>query len=43
MLCLEVWRERRVEGSRGDESSGEGNGYPPPCLDDFKIKEERNN
>ena len=21
----------------------EGNGYPPPCLDDFKIKEERNN
>ena len=23
MLCLEVWRERRVEGSRGEESSRE--------------------
>ena len=24
MLCLEVWRERRVEGNRGEESRGEG-------------------
>ena len=23
MLCLEVWRERRVEGSKEGESSGE--------------------
>jgi len=47
-ICLEVLRERRVEGSRGKESSGEEsrgeerrverNGYPPPCLDVFKIK-----
>ena len=22
MLCLEVWREKRVEESRGEESSG---------------------
>ena len=22
MLCLEVWRERRIQGSRGKESSG---------------------
>ena len=23
MLCLEVWRERRVEGSKGKKSNGE--------------------
>ena len=33
MLCLEVLRERRVEE----------NGYPPSCLDVFKIKGEGNN
>ena len=33
MLCLEILRERRVEGSKVEE-----NGYPPPCLDVFKIK-----
>ena len=33
MLCLEVWRERRVE-----ESSGEENGYRLSCLNVFKIK-----
>ena len=33
MLCLEVWRERRVEG----------NDYFSFCLDVFKIKGERNN
>ena len=33
MLCLEVWRERRVEGRRI-----EGNDYLPPCLDVSKIK-----
>ena len=46
MLCLEVWRERRVEGRREEESSGEesrGDGYPPSFLDVFKIKGERNN
>ena len=34
------------EKSRGEESSGEenrGNGYPPSCLDVFKIKGEGNN
>ena len=41
MLCLEVLRERRVEGSRGKDSNGEkstGNGYPLLYLDVFKIK-----
>ena len=33
MLCLEVWRERRVEGRRV-----KGNDYPPLYLDVFKIK-----
>ena len=33
MLCLEVWRKRRVEG----------NDYPPPSMNVFKIKGERNN
>ena len=33
MLCLEVWRERRVE-----ESSGEENGYRLSCLNVFKIE-----
>jgi hypothetical protein len=33
MLCLEVWRERRVKGKDGKERGGEGrrvkgNGYP---------------
>ena len=28
MLCLEVWRKRRVEG----------NDYPPPSMNVFKIK-----
>ena len=47
MLCLEVWRERRVEGSRREENSEEeskGNGYPPPYLDFLKLsKGEGNN
>ena len=32
MACLEVQRERGVEGRRV-----EGNGFPPPYLDVFKI------
>ena len=36
MLCLEVWRERRVEGRRVEE-----NGYPSSCLDILKIMMER--
>ena len=43
MLCLEVLRERRVEGRRVMERRVEGNGYPPSCLDVFKIKGEGNN
>ena len=38
MLCLEVLRERRLEGRRAVEKSIEGNDYPPPYLDVFKIK-----
>ena len=37
-------RERRVEWSRGKESSGEestGEWFPLPCLDVFKIRMER--
>ena len=41
MLCLEVWRERRIEGSRVVERRIEGKSYPPPCLDVFKIKGRR--
>ena len=44
MLCLEGWRERRVERSRGEGVVGrrvEENGYSPPCLDVFKIKQGR--
>ncbi len=45
MLCLEVWRERRVEEKEGKESigeerRGEGRGMviPSPCLDVLKNK-----
>ena len=37
MACLEVSRMRRVEGRRVVERRVEWNGYPPPCLDVFKI------
>ena len=43
MLCLEVWRERRVEESRGEESCGEESRGEENCLDVFKIKGEGNN
>ena len=43
VLYLEVWRERRVEGSRGEGRRVKENGYSPPYLDVFKIKRERNN
>ena len=33
MLCLEVWRERRVEGKRV-----KGNDYSPSYLNVSKIK-----
>lgn len=43
MLCLEVWREFRVEESRGEERRVVGrrrveNSYPSPYLNVFKIK-----
>ena len=41
MLCLEVWREKRVEGSIRKESNEEksrGEWLSPPYLDVFKIK-----
>ena len=38
MLCLKVWRERRVEGRRVVGKKVEGNGYPSPYLDVLKIK-----
>ena len=41
MLCLKVWRERRIEGRRVVGRRVEGNCYPPPYLDVFKIKERR--
>ena len=34
ILCLEVLRDE----SRAVERKVEENGYPPPCLDVFKIK-----
>ena len=40
IICLEVWRERerRVKGKRVVGRRVEGNGYPLPCLNVFKIK-----
>ena len=38
MLCLEVWRERRVNVRRVVGKIIEENDYPPPCLDVFKFK-----
>ena len=38
MLCLEVLRERGVEGRRVVERKVDENGYHSPCLDVFKIK-----
>ena len=41
MLCLEVWRKMKVEGSRGKESSGEesrGEWLSYILFDIFKIK-----
>ena len=43
MLCLEVLRERGVEGRRVVERRVEGNNYSPHCLDIFKIKGDENN
>ena len=37
MPCLEVWRERGVEGRRVVGRRVEGNGYPLPYLVIFKI------
>ena len=42
MVCLEVWRERRVEESKERRVMGrrvEENGYPLSRLDVFKIKQ----
>jgi hypothetical protein len=36
MLCLKVWRERRVEGKKGKKRRGEGNDYPFPLFGCFK-------
>ena len=43
VLYLEVWRERRVEGRGVVGRRVEENGYPPYCLDVFKIRREENN
>ena len=39
MLCLEVWKEKRVEGKGGKQSRGEGNDYPFPLFDVLKFKQ----
>ncbi len=36
MLCLEVWRKKRVEGKGGKERRGMV--IPSPCLDVLKIR-----
>ena len=41
MACLEVYRGRRVEGRRVVGRRVEGNDYPPPYLDVFKISKEK--
>ena len=38
MLCLEVWKEGRVEGRKVVGKRVERNGYPLPYLDVFKIR-----
>ena len=35
MACLEVYRERKIEGRRVEENS-----YPLPCLNVLKIRIE---
>jgi hypothetical protein len=40
MVCLEVWRGRRVEGKggrSGEGRRGKGNGYPFPLFGCFKF------
>ena len=41
MLCLEVWRKRRVEERREVGKRVKGNSYPPPYLNVSKIKWEK--
>ena len=46
MLCLEVWRKRRVKERRVEERREVGkrikrNSYPPPYLNISKIKWEK--
>jgi hypothetical protein len=36
IVCLEVWRGKRVEGKGGRR--GKGMATPSPCLDVLKIK-----
>ena len=38
LICLEVWGEKRVEEMRVVGRKVEENGYPPHCLNVFKIK-----
>ena len=36
MVCLEVWKVKRLKGKAGKERRGTGNGYPFPLFRCFK-------